>query len=185
MPILPSEPQLFPDRLFEDRDKLTHRTWWVLHTLPRQEKSLARQLHARNVPYYLPLIANRLRVRNRPVTSHLPLFTGYLFLLADPEERLAALATHRVARAIQVNDQGQLWRDLDQIHRLVLSGAAITPEDRLAPGSLVEIRSGPLAGLRGKILDRASRRRFVVEVDFIQRGASIYLDDFALAPLTD
>ena len=32
-------------------------------------------------------------------------------------------------------------------------------------------RSGPLAGLKGKILRTASGRRFVVEVDFIQQGA--------------
>lgn len=186
MPILPSEPQVFPEFLFEpERERFTNRTWWALHTLPRQEKSLARQLLARNIPFYLPLVVNRLLVRNRPVISHLPLFPGYVFILADPEERLTALATKRVVRPLQVSDQQALWRDLGQIHRLVLSGVPITPEGHLSPGSLVEIRSGPLAGLRGKILDQASRRRFVVEVDFIHRGASILVDDFTLAPVVD
>ena len=68
-----------------------------------------------------------------------------------------------------------------KIHRLIASGAAVTPEKRLVPGDLVEIRSGPLAGLRGTILKSASGSRFVVQVDFIQRGASVLLDDFTLA----
>jgi len=44
----------------------------------------------------------------------------------------------------------------------------------------VEIQSGPLAGLRGKVLRSASGWRFVVTIDFIQQGASVLLDDFNL-----
>jgi transcription antitermination factor NusG len=186
MPILPAEPQIFPDRLFEpDRENSSQRNWWVLHTRPRQEKSLARQLHAIGIPFYLPLVQKRLRIRNRPITSHLPLFGGYLFLLADHDERVAALTTQRIVRSLEVADQNQLWCDLAQIHRLIRSGVPIVPEDRLSPGTLVEIRSGPLAGLRGKIQASASRRRFVVEVNFIHRGASILLEDFTLAPVIE
>jgi hypothetical protein len=46
----------------------------------------------------------------------------------------------------------------------------------------VEIRVGQLSGLRGKILTITLDRRFIVEVDFIQRGASVFLDDFTLVP---
>jgi hypothetical protein len=49
----------------------------------------------------------------------------------------------------------------------------------------VVIRSGPLAGLRGTIVEKAAKRRFVVAVDFIQRGASIVLDDDTLAHAID
>src|SRR5207245_2119577 len=93
---------------------------------------------------------------------------------------LVAMSTRRVVSALSVVEQEGLWHNLCQVHRLITSGQPITPEDQLVPGNVVEIRSGPLAGLRGKILQRASRRRFVVEVDFIQRGASVLLDDFAL-----
>jgi transcription antitermination factor NusG len=186
MPILHAEPQLYPDQLFEpDREACSQRTWWVLHTKPRQEKSLARQLHGQGIPYYLPLVQKRLRVRNRLQTSYHPLFGGYLFLLADADERLAALATQRIVRVLEVPDQNGLWCDLAQIQRLIRSGVPIVPEDRLAPGTLVEIRTGPLAGLRGKIQACASRRRFVVEVNFIHRGASILLEDFTLTPVIE
>jgi transcriptional antiterminator RfaH len=171
-----------PDDLLEEgalRD-VAGRLWWVLHTRPRQEKSLARQLHAGHVPFYLPVVSRRCRMRGRTMTSRVPLFPGYVFLLADAEERVAALATCRVARTIRVTDQERLWGDLRQIHRLISCGAPITSEERLVPGMPVEIRSGPLAGLKGKILRTASGRRFVVEVDFIQKGASVLLEDFML-----
>jgi transcription antitermination factor NusG len=182
MPILNSEPALYPDDLFGSlREQASDSRWWVLHTRPRQEKSLARRLHERQVPFFLPLVPNRLRVRGKVVHSYLPLFSGYLFLLARHDDYHFALSTRRVARSLEVTDQLQLWDDLSQVQRLLGSGATIRPENQLEPGALVLIQSGPLAGLRGVIVKTASGNRFVVKVDFIQRGASVLLEECMLS----
>jgi transcription antitermination factor NusG len=184
MPLLNPEPSLFPEDLFkEDADpgQLKDRVWWVLHTKPRQEKSLARDLFRQKVRFYLPQITRRWRLRGRAMSSHVPLFPGYFFLFADARERVTALTTNRIVNAIPVHDQAQLWGDLRQVYRLISSGAPVTPEDKLAPGTLVEIKSGVLAGMRGKILATATGKRFIVQVDFIQRGASVLIDDYVLA----
>jgi transcriptional antiterminator RfaH len=157
----------------------------VLHTRPRQEKRLAEQLRGRDVAYYLPLISRAVRIRGRVVHAHHPLFPGYVFLLGSGEDRLTALATGRIVHVLPVADQGQLWHDLRQVHQLIASGAPLTPEGRLVAGATVEIRSGPLAGLRGTIIESVSGRRFLVRVDFIQRGASVLLDDVGLVPVLD
>ncbi|OAI51184.1 hypothetical protein AYO44_17220 [Planctomycetaceae bacterium SCGC AG-212-F19] len=183
MPILPAEPGLYPATLFTEPGALSgsSRSWRVFHTKPRQEKALARELHDTELPFYLPLIARPRLVRGRRLTAYVPLFPGYCFALADETERIRALATHRVVRSIEVPDQAKLWADLRQIQQLIDSGAPITPEGQLGPGTLVEIRTGPLAGLRGVIISRANQQRFVVRVDFIQRGASVDLDQYMLA----
>jgi transcriptional antiterminator RfaH len=187
MPLLPAEPSYFPPTLFDAESSAagTSRAWWVLHTKPRQEKSLARRLAAGQVPFYLPTITRRNRIRNRVLCSYVPLFPGYLFLLADSAERLRCLETNCVVRSLPVPDQEGLWHDLTQVERLIASGEPIDPESRLIPGALVEIRTGPLAGLKGRILREASGHRFVVQVDFIQRGASVLLDDVALAAVVN
>ena len=154
-------------------------------TRPRQEKSLARQLHQSSVPFYLPVVARRLLIRGRVLQSHVPLFPSYLFLLAKPEERIVTLATRRIVNSLVVKNQEQLWQDLRQLYRLIGSGLPVTPEDRLYPGSAVEIRSGPLAGMKGKIIRATSGKRFVVEVDFIQKSASVELDDYTLAAIEE
>ncbi len=158
------------------------RQWWVLHTRPRQEKAVARDLLAKQAAFYLPLVTRPLRVRGRALASQLPLFTGYVFLLAAAEERAAVLPPRRIASTIRVPDQAEFWADLRQIGRLIAAGEPLTPEDRLAPGDPVEIQSGPLAGVRGTILRAASGDRFVVQVNFIQRGASVLLDKVSLRP---
>jgi transcriptional antiterminator RfaH len=182
MPILAPEPSWYPAPLFDEPTcpAEADRLWWVLHTKPRQEKSLARHLFGAQVPFYLPLVSRRLRVRGRAMTSHVPLFGSYVFVLGTRDERVMALTTNRVVQCLEVKDQQGLWDDLRQLWRLIGSGAPITPEDRLAPGMTVQITSGPLTGLKGTILRTAKGRRFVVSVDFIQQGASVLLDDFVL-----
>jgi transcription antitermination factor NusG len=177
MPLLEREPDRFPPTLFAaEAAAPAGSLWCVLHTRPRQEKSVARHLHTRRVPFYLPLVSRRLRVRGRILTSHVPLFPGYVFLLATPEERARALPAGRIANTLPVPNQPGLWQDLRQVNRLIETGAPITPEEKLVPGDLVEIRSGPLAGLNGTIVRTASGDRFVVQVHFIQQGASVLLD---------
>jgi transcriptional antiterminator RfaH len=183
MPILAAEPDRCPADLFERELAGAGRQWWAIHAKPRQEKSLARYLHSAGLEYYLPLSPRRSRIRGRIVTAHIPLFAGYVFLRADRNERVLALASNRIVRTLEVPDQARLWHDLRQIHTLLASGAPITPEARLAPGDEVEVTSGPLAGLSGTIIRTASGRRFVVRVDFIQQGASVLIDDFALVPV--
>lgn len=179
MPILAAEPAFFPEGLF-DAPEVGERQCFVLQTRARQEKSLARQLHEHNTPFFLPLVRKRLQIRGKAVVSQLPLFAGYVFLLADADDRLVARTTGRVVRILEVTNQAEMWNDLRQIHRLIASGAMIRPEDHLVPGAPVEIRSGPLAGLRGVIMKSATGNRFIVKVDFIQRGASVMLDESAI-----
>lgn len=187
MPVCPAEPTFYPAQLFADAGvpEREGRNWWVVHTRPRQEKSLARQLLQKKVPFFLPVVGQRSFLRNRVVTAHIPLFSSYLFLLGNDKERLAALTTNRIVQTLPVVDQQQMWFDLDQIQRLIESGAPIRPEDQLVAGALVEIQSGPLAGLKGKILRTAAGKRFVVQVDFIQRGASVELDEQVLTRMKE
>jgi transcription antitermination factor NusG len=185
VPILPAEPDRYPAHLFDAPavDDKSGRGWYALHTRPRQEKSLARHLYAAGVSFFLPAIPRRRRLPTRVVTTHMPLFPGYLFLYADRDERQTALASNRVAHAIEVRDQARLWDDLLQVNRLLGVGAPVTAEAQLAPGTPVEITTGPLAGLCGTVIKTASGRRFVVKVDFIHQGASVLLEDCALLPL--
>ena len=187
MPILPAEPAIFPPDLFTEagEEHARSREWFVFHVKPRQEKSLAREMFQWSTPFYLPLVKRRTVVRGKVLYSQIPLFPSYLFLLCNRDEWLAALNTRRVVRPVKVPSQDELWRDLRQIHRLIASEVAVTPGQHLAPGTPVEILSGPLAGLRGVVTNTVSGRRLWIRVNFIEQGASVLLDDCSLAPISD
>ena len=182
MPILPAEPNIFPDDLFckaqAPPDALQR--WWVLRTPPRAEKTLSRTCLSRGLPFFLPLCQRRTRSRGRTLTSHVPLFPGYLFLFADDEARVEALTTNLVVNCLPVSDQAELHADLSGIHRLMTAEMPVAQEERLSPGTLVEIVRGPLAGLQGKVIEQGKNLRFVVEVHFLQKGAWVKIEGWML-----
>jgi len=184
MPVLSSEPSLAPEDLFMSRGHMdfTAARWWVVHTRPRAEKVLARQLHRRGVSFFLPLYERSRRLQRRLVTSWLPLFPGYVFLRGTEDSRYAALETKQIVGCIHVEEQERLAEDLARIYDLIHSGAPLAPEERLGPGMAAEITSGPLAGHRGVVVRRGKSMRLVIAVDFLQRGASLEVDSASIQP---
>ena len=186
MPILPAEPDLFPDNLLddwsEDPDDQSH--WWVLYTLARREKDLMRRLKAMNVGFYGPMCPRKNRSPNGRVrVSHVPLFAGYVFLYGNEDDRLKALTTNCISRTLPVNDASSLVSELRNIRRLIDSNAPLTPESRLEPGARVRVKNGPLKGVEGTVVQRRGKERLLVAVEFLQQGASVALEDFRVEPL--
>lgn len=180
MPILSLETSLFPEGLL-DRPELGSQPderWWALYSLPRHEKQLMRKLHALEASFYAPLVPKRSRSpQGRVRVSHVPLFSGYVFLYGDATRRHTALTTNCVSRCLEVSDGVELTNDLRRIRRMIEVGQPLTPEARIEPGRLVRIRSGALMGMEGIVIRRANETRLMVAVNFLQRGASVLLDD--------
>lgn len=189
MPILPAEPDLYPRDLWENpatSDGGDPRKWWCLHTKPRQEKATARDLRAHRVPFYLPQVVHEDRTpQGRKTRSVLPLFTSYLFLLGNDQDRLLALKSNRLVRVIDVTDQDAIGHDLRQIHQMLASGLAVVPEPVVPVGARVRIVSGPLTGLEGTVVKRGKRDQFVAVVHFLGSGATVDLEDWQVEQVTD
>lgn len=184
MAILSREPDVFPDGLLlEGAHQSTVEKWWVLHTRPRAEKSLARQLRQRGISYYLPTYERRRRLQGRSVVSYLPLFPSYLFLRGSEDDRYAAFRTNLVVQSLDVRDQERLLADMASVYRLVETGLPLSPEDRLLPGQKVEVTDGPLLGFRGTVVQRGSASRLLVEVQMLNRGVSVELDPVMVQPV--
>jgi transcriptional antiterminator RfaH len=185
MPLVPLETTLFPADLFEQPATEGEARWWALHTRPRAEKMLARKFLGRRLGFFLPLQHRQRRHRGRRFAADLPLFPGYLFLHGDAQARLHALETNAIVRCLAVEDQQRLHADLLRVHRLIASGADLTPEGRLQPGSPVEVVAGPLAGLTGKVLRQGKRLTFFVEVQLLQRGVSVEVEGWMIRALDE
>jgi transcriptional antiterminator RfaH len=187
MPVLPLEPFVYPDDLLcpATEEIETCARWWVLHTRPRAEKSLARKFLTRGVSFFLPLYQHYFRNRGRTLCSHLPLFPGYVFLKGSNEDRIHALETNLIANCLVVTDQEEMQHDLTRVYQMLTAGTSLSPEERLQPGTRVEIIHGPLTGMEGKVLRRGKHLRFFVEVRFLQQGVSIEVENWMIRPVVE
>lgn len=186
MPILPSEPDLFPLDLLDQpiAESQSDVKWWAFYTLARREKELTRRLLGMEIPFYAPMVSKRTRSPGgRTRESFLPLFTSYVFARGTNEERQRALTSNCISRCLEVPDAPQLIHDLRQIHRLIALDAPLTIEARIEPGRRVCVRSGPMTGLEGRVVQRRGRDWLVVAVEFLGQGASVLLEDFQVEPL--
>jgi transcription antitermination factor NusG len=84
---------------------------------------------------------------------------------------------------LTINNQQQIERELRDIDRLLRSGQPVTREERLRPGALARIISGPLAGLCGQVLKNRKGLKLVLQVHFLHQGVSIEVDSSAIEAL--
>jgi transcriptional antiterminator RfaH len=150
--------------------------WWVAHTKPRQEKSLAWDIFRSDGNYYLPMYQVMRSRHGRSWKTMLVLFPGYLFLCCDEDARIRTLQTNRVAQLIEVIDQNRLISELSAVKRLIATKLEIDPYPGLAQGTLCRVKSGPLAGLEGKVDRKKSASRLIVEVCTLGQSVAVEID---------
>jgi transcription antitermination factor NusG len=150
--------------------------WFVLHTRSRQEKALSEDLAAIGVAHFLPLV-NQVRYHGRrKAWVEMPLFGCYLFLRGAREDAYRADRTRRVARIIDVTDQGKLDWQLRNLHLALTKDAVLDPYPYLVTGARVEVRAGPFRGMQGVVDHRTSPNRLILEVSMLGRAVSLELD---------
>ena len=115
--------------------------------------------------------------KGRRHTSFLPLFSSYVFLHADEEERVHALTTNRIIQVMQVDDGARLFEDLDQIQKLIDLEIPLTVESQLSQGQPVRIKRGVFKDFEGVVIKRVRKYRLQIAVNYLQQGVSVEIDD--------
>jgi transcription antitermination factor NusG len=161
-------------------DRMTNverRGWYVAYTLPRHEKVVADRLVEQRVESYLPLYPATRCWNRRRVEIDLPLFPGYVFVKMLLADRIRILSRPGIIRLVSFNGHPAVLPD-EEIERLKasLSTWKATPYPFLTTGKQVLIRSGPFAGVRGRILRRKGKMRLIVTLELIQSAMLLELD---------
>jgi hypothetical protein len=165
-----------------DSDDADLPRWWLIHTKPRHEKTLARELRALDIPHYLPVTKCKSLTRGRTRTTQAPQFSGYLFLWGNSEQRLSALKTNRIVASYRVEDSVGLARQLWDLADLIEKGVPLRIEERLVAGQYVRVKSGLLKDKRGVVMRRAGKSRLFILVNELLGGVSLEIEQHLLEP---
>ena len=159
--------------------------WYAAHTCANHEIRVSEQLVAREVEHFLPVYRSVRRWRDRRVELDLPLFPGYVFVRLALRDRLRVLQIPSVARLVGFGGSPAALPDEDvEILRAGLDPRLVAePHPFLREGRRVRVRSGPLEGMRGLLLRRRGKARFIVSVESIMRSMSVELDEADLEGL--
>jgi len=160
--------------------------WYAAYTSANHEKRVAEQLDARAVEHFLPSYASVRRWKDRRVTLQMPLFPGYVFVRMALRDRLQVQQVPGVAHLVGFDGTPAALPDeeIEALRASLNSGVRVEPHPYLTLGRRVRLKSGPLAGMQGILLQRKGRFRVVISIELIQRSVAVDADVADVEALT-
>lgn len=158
--------------------------WFAVQVVPRSEAKVAICLERKGYQSFLPTHEVRRKWSDRFKTLHLPLFPGYVFCRSERQAAGLILATPHVVRIVGCGGKPSSIEDhdIDALRRIESSGAASEPCSYLRIGDPVQIKEGPLSGIRGILVQIKNQRRLVISVDAIMKSVSVDVGAIEMCP---
>jgi len=157
--------------------------WYAVHTRSRHEKQVDLFLSERGVETFLPLVHTLSRRRDRKKYVDIPLFPGYLFVFTEKERLLFDVKyTRGVTRIIGTDIDAPTPipdKQILDIKSIMETEVKLDPFPYLKKGRMVRVKSGPLKGLEGILVERKGHYKLVIKIDLLQKGAAaeVYISD--------
>ena len=158
--------------------------WYAISTRSRHEKMVRDRLVGIGVEPFLPLMRKLSQWSDRKVWTESPLFSGYCFARFSLANSHVILQTPGIVRIVgSVMPEAIPDEEVAAIMTLAESKRPLEPYDYLTEGEWVEVVRGPLAGLRGQLVRKASHNGLVIRMHLIQQAATVHIDMREVIPL--
>lgn len=161
-----------PPRLFT-------RHWRVFYARPNAERRAADRLEAYGITTLVPVRRVEKMWSDRRKWMDEPLFRGYVFAHVDERERLHVLEDEAIVRCLRFDGQ---FSELSELEIRTLRLLASTPErlettvlSRFPLGQPVIVSAGPLAGLRGRVVQHRRAPTLIVELHSIRQAVRVHV----------
>lgn len=149
--------------------------WYAFVTRPRHEKKVQQALDQRGIANFLPLRRTLNQWKDRKRWVETPLFSCYIFAQTAFRDRYDVLTVPSVARIVGFGNEPTpvQHEEIDDLKRVVEGPAQTDVYDGMLPGDNVRIRSGPLMGMEGKLVDFRSKKYFVIYITAIDKSVLV------------
>jgi len=159
--------------------------WYAVHAASKYEKKVIEHLKLRGVEALLPMYTAIRRRMNRTIaTLELPLFPGYLFVHTQLQNRVRVLEVPGVISLVGFGprptpvDDAEIELLANRIRRF-----DPMPYPNMQIGDRVRVKSGPLAGAVGVLIQRKNNLRLVISMNLIMQSISVEVDGADIEPL--
>jgi transcription antitermination factor NusG len=152
--------------------------WYAAYTCPRSEKRVSAALRAQEVESFLPTYKAVHRWKNGVKAElDLALFPGYVFVRIHLRERLGVLKVPGLVTLVGFGGGPSALPNADI--EALQNGLRLRcePHPFLRTGQRVTVKSGPLRGVSGILVDRRQNGyRLVVSVELIGQACAIEVE---------
>lgn len=152
--------------------------WFAVWTRARHEAAVQGQLQSKGIDAFLPTIPRWSRWKDRKKRIDWPLFPGYCFVRLEGEQSRVVRLCAGVVSIVSFQGRPAPIPDveIEGVRLLVESDLQYDPCPLITEGMRVEVVSGPLRGVVGKLVRKGAHARLVLSVDLIGQGVSVEVD---------
>jgi transcription antitermination factor NusG len=163
--------------------------WFAVYTKYKCEKFVADALSKKEIEAYVPIMTKTKRYSKKIKHYNVPLINCYVFVCITKDQYIKTLETEYVMKFLR-NGHDLLAIpevEINTLKRVV--GEDIEVKETLGSdwflGEEVEVISGQLAGMRGKIVSKEGKRSFVIDLETIGYQLRIKVDFNLLRPISE
>ncbi len=156
-----------------------NKNWYALYTHSRCEFKVEEALKEKNIIVYLPVTKTVKKWSDRKKEITLPLFACYVFINATEKERLISLQHNQIVRCL--TDAGKPaiipnWQ-MENLKKMISSSPSVSVIEGLSVGEEIEIKSGPLKGVEGILLNIGNKKHLAISIKLLNRTILTYLPE--------
>ena len=156
---------------------LIERKWYVVYTMPKAEKRVTKVLGEKEIEAFVPLYEKLVQRSDRKKKIWTPLFPGYVFIYLGLKEINKVFGTPGILKFISTQGQKDIVpaKEIKAIKQL-LNGKPEVCNDHLKLGQEVEVKHGPLSGLRGELINYKGKKKLVVLLKSLKQNVVVEVD---------
>ena len=149
--------------------------WFAVYVKGRHEKNVALGLQIRGLESFLPTYMKR---HKNSTKSEVPLFPGYVFCRMEPKQHRPVITTPGVFSVVSTGAVPASVPDaeIEAIRHMVEAGLAVQPWPYIARGQQVQLKSGPLRGVEGIVMNDQHHRWLILSVHLLQRSIAVKVE---------
>lgn len=155
-----------------------NKVWYALYVKSRTEKKVAIELEAEGIEYYLPLEKRLKQWSDRKKWVEEPLFRSYIFVHITDKEYYRALVVRGAVRYVTF-ERKAVPVPPQQIEAIKLylneTEPEVVDEDHWKVGQEVEVMSGKLTGLKGKLVEVDGKKKVKIIIDVVNSALTLHL----------
>ncbi|MGO9678973.1 MAG: transcription termination/antitermination protein NusG [Candidatus Sulfotelmatobacter sp.] len=156
--------------------------WLAVQVTVGREFATALSISRRGYQEFVPSYDQMVRGSTR--TKQSPLFPGYVFVRFDAQNTHPILTSPGVVRIVGLGTHPTPIEDseIEALQIATRSDGNCSPCAFMAIGQQVEIREGPLCGVKGRLIRWKNKSRLVISVSVLMQSVSVELDSYNAAP---
>jgi transcription antitermination factor NusG len=159
--------------------------WFALRVRSRSELMVSALLEAKGYRSYAPSYTTERQYSDRVKRVESALFPGYVFCRFAPVDLLPVVSTPAVQNVVSIASRPAPIADdeMERLQKSVRHGQDVAPCEYLHAGQRVRVRSGPLSGVEGYLVQVRNKHRLVISTDLLQRAVSLEIAARQVVPV--